>query len=220
MTTPPAAPKIYHIVHVDKLPYIIADGCLWCDAVIIQRDSSGTTIGMSSIKERRLNQLTLSSHSGLYVGGCVPFYFCPRSVMLYIISQANHPELTYRGGQGPIVHLEADLSTAVNWAEFYKLRWAFTTSNAGANYFDDFCDLGQLHEIDWEAVRADRWSGAGIPSSLKEGKQAEFLIERCFPWELITRVGVQSFPIWTRVAEALARAQHKPKIEIKPDWYY
>lgn len=29
--TVPAQPKIYHIVHVDRLPSIIADGCLWCD---------------------------------------------------------------------------------------------------------------------------------------------------------------------------------------------
>ena len=53
---------------------------------------------------------------GLNVGDCVPFYFCPRSVMLYLIHRANHPELDYRGGQGPIVHLEADLHEAANWA--------------------------------------------------------------------------------------------------------
>ena len=45
MTTP-AQPQIYHIVHVDRLPSIIADGCLWCDAETLQRDSPGTAIGM------------------------------------------------------------------------------------------------------------------------------------------------------------------------------
>ena len=28
----PAEPKIYHIVHVDRLPSIVKDGYLWCDA--------------------------------------------------------------------------------------------------------------------------------------------------------------------------------------------
>ena len=83
--TVPAQPKIYHIVHVDRLPSIIADGYLWCDAEILRRVPPGTTIGMSSIKQRRLNELTLTSHSGLPVGDCVPFYFCSRSVMLYLI---------------------------------------------------------------------------------------------------------------------------------------
>ena len=33
--------------------------------------------------------------------------------MLYLIWQANHENLTYRGGQGPIVHLEANLGASV-----------------------------------------------------------------------------------------------------------
>ena len=82
---PPAAPKIYHIVHVGRLPLIIADGSLWCDAEMARRNAvspgTGTTIGLSSIKQRRLTRLTLTSHPGLYVGQCVPFYLCPRSVM-------------------------------------------------------------------------------------------------------------------------------------------
>jgi len=54
-----------------------------------------------------------TSYPDLYVGDYVPFYFCPRSIMLFIIHQANHPELDYRGGQVPIVHLQADLHTSV-----------------------------------------------------------------------------------------------------------
>ena len=93
MTLPvPAKPKIYHIAHVDRLPSIVADSCLWCDATIAQHNSPGTTIGMNVIKQRRL-QLLLKSHSDLHVGDCVPFYFCPRSVMLYLIYQANHAGL-------------------------------------------------------------------------------------------------------------------------------
>jgi len=96
----PAQPKIYHICHVDRLPSIVADGCLWCDAEIARRTPPGTSIGMNSIKQRRMNELTLTSHPGLHVGDCVPFYFCSRSVMLYLICQANHPDLSYRNGQG------------------------------------------------------------------------------------------------------------------------
>jgi hypothetical protein len=105
----PAEPKIYHIVHADRLPSIIEDGFLWCDAEIVRRSPPGTAIGMNNIKDRRLKILHLISHPDLHVGDCVPFYFCARSIMLYLIHQANHPELSYRGGQDPIVRLEADL---------------------------------------------------------------------------------------------------------------
>jgi hypothetical protein len=43
----PPQPKIYHIAHVDRLPSIVADGFLWCDAEVVRRAPAGTTIGMS-----------------------------------------------------------------------------------------------------------------------------------------------------------------------------
>ncbi len=217
--TVPAQPKIYHIVHVDRLPSIIADGCLWCDAEIVNRAPPGTTIGMNGIKQRRLG-LALTSHPGLHVGDCVPFYFCPRSIMLYLIYQGNHPEMTYRDGQGPIIHLETDLRASVAWAQQNQQRWAFTLSNAGAYYFEDRCDLSQLNEINWEAVQANRWSGNGIAASIKEGKQAEFLLENRFPWHLVERIGVHSRAVYQQVVNALPTGGHRPQIEIKPEWYY
>ncbi|VTS04872.1 type II toxin-antitoxin system toxin DNA ADP-ribosyl transferase DarT [Tuwongella immobilis] len=205
--------KIYHIVHVDRLVSIIDDGYLWSDAEIIQRTPPGTTIGMSSIKQRRLS-LPLSSYPDLCVGDCVPFYFCPRSIMLYLIHQANHPELAYRGGQGPILHLEADLRATVAWANAQTTRWAFTLSNAGAYYFEDRKDLARLSEIDWTAVQARDWR------THKEGKQAEFLLERCCPWELIERIGVQSPRVSQQANDILRHCRHRPTVEYRPDWYY
>lgn len=63
--TPPAKPKIYHIVHVDRLPSIIADGTLLSDAALQENPRPGTTIGMSEIKQRRLES-QLSSRPGVY----------------------------------------------------------------------------------------------------------------------------------------------------------
>jgi hypothetical protein len=216
----PAHPKIYHIVHIDRLSSIITDGCLWCDAEIFRRSPPGTTIGINSIKQRRLNELTLTSHPDLHVGDCVPFYFCPRSVMLYLIFQKNHPEMTYLAGQEPIVHLEADLRASVAWAQQNNRSWAFTLSNAGAKYFEDRCDLAQLNEINWDAVQATIWSGNGVAPSIKEGKQAEFLIQYSFPWSLIERIGVFSQEIYQRVNNLLPVGGHRPKLEIISDWYY
>lgn len=45
--------------------------------------------------------------------------------MLYVIYRANSPDLSYRGGQGPIVHMEADLHETVAWANQNNRRWAF-----------------------------------------------------------------------------------------------
>ena len=210
---PPKRPKIYHIIHVDRLASIVTDGRLWCDAEVQRRTCPGTTIGMSELKQRRRTK-RLGSHPDVCVSDCVPFYFCPRSVMLYLIYKANHPKLDYREGQAPIVHLEADLHEVVKWADRKGRRWAFTLSNAASNYFKDCCDVAQLDEMDWTAVNATMWQ------QCKEEKQAEFLVERSFPWKLIRRVGVSSSEVRKQVKDAIRRAGHKPTVKIQLDWYY
>lgn len=216
---PPTHPKIYHILHVDRVGSVASDDHLFADSIVLQRRPPGTTIGMSSIKTRRLG-LPLTSHNGLRVGDCVPFYFCSRSVMLFLLHRANHEELEYRGGQDPIIHLEADLMETVRWAEANQKRWAFTLSNAGANYFEDRCDLNQLGEVNWDAVVAQKWSGSGVSRSLKEGKQAEFLVEESFPWTLVERIGVNSQSVAQQVSDAMIGHRHRPPVEIKRSWYY
>ncbi|MBU1413598.1 DUF4433 domain-containing protein [Myxococcota bacterium] len=211
--TVPLHPKIYHITHVDRLASIVADGYLWSDAQIMQRNPTGTTIGMRHIKERRMAS-ELQSHPGLHVGECVPFYFCPRSVMLYVLSQGNHREISFRGGQDPIVHMEADLHRTVTWANQQNLRWAFTLSNAGSGYFEDRSALANLKDIDWAAVQARDWS------TCKEQKQAEFLLEASFPLHLVERIGVHSDRIMNRVQQSLVACAHQPAVEILPEWYY
>lgn len=210
----PARPKIYHIVHVDNLASIVADSCLWSDAVMVKRQG-GTVIGMGSIKQRRLS-LSISCHDGLNVGDCVPFYFCSRSIMLFVIHCANHPELTYRGGQQPIVHLEADLHQVVQWARVNGRRWAFSLSNAGAYYTQFRGQLDQLDEINWKGVAATDFRS----SEVKEAKQSEFLVEQSFPWHLVERIGVHSQGIAPRVASAMTGSTHRPKVEVQRNWYY
>jgi hypothetical protein len=216
----PVAPKLYHIVHRDRLPSIVRDGFLLSDATMAARLGTGTTIGMGSIKKRRLEEIELDCYPGLFVGQCVPFYFCPRSVMLYIIHQANHVELTYKGGQQPIVHLELDLRALVNWAETNRKRWLFTLSNAGSFFFEERVDLDHLCDLNWEAIDTRKWAGRGVSTEIKEGKQAEFLVEDRVPWTLVGQIGVHNRTCAQLVANSLHGVAHRPPIRIFPDWYY
>ncbi|MFS8889637.1 DUF4433 domain-containing protein, partial [Synechococcus sp. R55.2] len=138
-------------------------------------------MGMSKIKQRRIKELEVSCHPGTKVGDYVPFYFCPRSIMLYVIHCANHPELTYRGGQTRIVHLEADLHRVIAWADHNQVRWAFSLSNAGARYAEFRSQPDCLGELDWNAIVARDFRDPDI----KERKQAEFLVHRYFPLDLV-----------------------------------
>lgn len=215
MNPVPARPCIYHITHVDNLPSIIQAGGLWSDAIMMEKGGPAASIGMSPIKERRL-RLPVKCHPGDCVGDYVPFYFCPRSVMLFVIHCGNHPELTYQGGQEPIVHLEADLHDVLDWAESKGRRWAFSLSNAGAYYTEFRKERDRLNEIDWAAVAATNFRDPDV----KEGKQAEFLMHEFFPWHLVRRIGVYSRQIHSRVLWILAGSPHRPDVAIIRDWYF
>lgn len=211
----PPGQKIYHIVHVDRLASIAADGSLWSHAEAIARQLPGTTIGMDHIKSNRLG-FSVKCWQGDKVGQYVPFYFCSRSVMLYVIHRANNPGLTYKGGQEPIIHLEADLAEIVAAADAANKRWAVSLSNAGTAYAAFRTGPQAFDEVDWEAVRSEKFWDPDI----KERKQAEFLVRRAFPWTRVSKIGVRSQQVAQQVADILHNSDHRPAVEIRPDWYY
>ena len=113
----------------------------------------------------REGHYVLTEHPETKVGEYVPFYFCPRSIMLYILHKGNHPELDYEGGQRPIVHLQADLEQTIHWAEERKVRWAITDRNAGGYLADFYNHPDDIDKVEWEAVRATDFRGITV----KEG---------------------------------------------------
>ncbi|MCL4796168.1 MAG: DUF4433 domain-containing protein [Bryobacteraceae bacterium] len=211
----PESPKIYHITHVENLPQMV-DAVLWSDAECLRRNVNCTIVGMSEIKRRRLEELEVACHPGTKVGQYVPFYFCFRSIMLYLLFRGNHVDLAYRGGQRPILHLEADLGGVVAWADSVRRRWAFSNGNAGTKYTQFCSDIDQLAQLDWTAIGATNWRDPIV----RERKQAEFLVEESFPWELVNRIGVIDAQMAETVTQVVSVARHRPDVVVERNWYY
>lgn len=211
-----AQQKIYHITHVNNLAQIGQAGVLWSDAKRIALGLDCEVVGMSIIKQRRLMALPVKCHPATRVGDYVPFYFCPRSIMLYILHKGNHPDLVYQGGQRPIVHLVADLAATVAWANAEKRLWAFSDRNAGTRYADFYADVRKLDQVNWNAVQATDFRDPIV----KEGKQAEFLVHESFPWELVDTIGVIDASIESQVRDALRGVRHQPAVRVERAWYF
>jgi len=211
----PPNPKIYHITHLENLAGIV-DDVIWSDAERIERDLNCTVVGMSEIKRRRLEDIEVDCRPGTMVGEYVPFYFCPRSIMLYILHTGNSPDLSYRGGQRPVLHLQADLDSVFDWLEENGRRWAVSNGNAGAYYTTFQADRVAIEDLDWNAIRATDWRNPDI----KEHKQAEFLVYQSFPWELIELIGVYDQATADTVEQAISEAAHRPEVRVQRNWYY
>src|SRR5579863_4769071 len=100
-------PQIYHITHVRNLRGILQQGRLWCDSQRIGLGLANTNIGYSHIKARRLRHRVTVAAGGT-LGDYVPFNFCWRSVMLYVVSRGHDD---YTGGQRGVVHLVSSLAS-------------------------------------------------------------------------------------------------------------
>lgn len=210
--TVPDNPKIYHITHIGNLPRIIAAGQIYSDARRIEIAQECDLVGMTTIKERRLHKIEVSCHRGTMVGDYVPFYFCPRSVMLYLLYMGNHPDLQYRGGQGPLIHLQADLRRSVAWADEHGIRWSFSDGNAGSFYAQFYNQLQDLDRLNWAAIGSRDFRDPVI----KEGKQAEFLFYGAFPWALVEKIGVSN----NNTLAAMRNIVENIETRIEPGWYY
>ncbi len=212
----PANIKIFHITHLRNLPAIALAGQILSDARRIKAGLQCQLVGMSAIKARRLEEIVVSCHPGTKVGEYAPFYFCPRSVMLYILHRGNHPDVHFKEGQEPIVHLQADLNQAIIWANAKNIRWAFTDGNAGSFVTSYYNSAADLDKINWTAVGQNDFRD----SFIKEGKQAEFLMFDSFPWTLIEKIGVINEVRANEVRETLAGRSYIPPIRVETGWYY
>jgi len=55
---------------------------------------------------------------------------------------------------------------------------------------------------------------------VKEKKQAEFLIERRFPWELVEEIGVYSSQQQQEVRKVIGVESSRPLVTVQRAWYY
>lgn len=214
--TVPQTIRAYHIVHCDRLASILKDGFLYSDSEIAQRhNGEGTVIGYDHIKARRL-ATPVTAGSDLTVGGCVPFYYCPRSVMLYVIWKRDSEELAYKGGQNDIVHLVFDPVELANWTQLNTLRYYVTDCTAACFYFTAYDDIDALNILDWTAINATLWRG------MTDRKQAEFLVERCVPVSLLREVGVidQEHARYVGQLLKLHGLDKQVVVNVVPRWYY
>jgi hypothetical protein len=203
----PPNPPVFHITHVGNLASIIAHGCLWSDSQRIARNLVTTNIGYSHIKQRRLNRIVTAGFGGK-LGDYVPFNFCPRSVMLFVVSRGHQD---YGGGQDEIVHLVSSVDTAKALGK----AWAFTDRHADLAYASYFATLDKLSEVDWDVMPLAYWAGS---DDTKEKRQAEFLVYEGFPWSAVEAIGVKSTAVAAKV-QALLRGG-APPVAVRPDWYY
>jgi hypothetical protein len=210
-------PAIYYLTRFTDLPSIRKAGALISSSGSEQGSpGSSPLLSGEAIRQRRqMRRVENLQGRSVAAGGVVADYvslrFTHRSGCLDAITRET-PEKA-----GEYLFLVAHAETVVRALS----KWCFTDGHAieaVTNFFDDLADL---QRIDWDALWTTRSTGRWLLSDpdVIRRQQAEFLVARHLPWSLIGGIAVSDEHGSSRVKRLLARASHKPKITIEPQWF-
>jgi len=204
---------IYHITHIENLSSILQDECLWCDTERLQRGLASVGIAHTHIKARRARREVPVCRGGV-LADYVPFYFAPRSPMLYSIYKGN--VAGYSGGQSRVIHLVSSVETVIE----NRLPYAFTNGHAEMAVTNFYENTEDLDKVDWSVMRGRVWNDTVTDGNRKWRRQAEFLVHNAFPFSLFNELGVISQRVADEAQNIMSRKGYDLAVKVQQNWYY
>lgn len=201
---------LFHITDVANLAGIVSSGGLRSDNRLAADGGPKVNIGYDNIKHRRMTETRVPCAGNRFVGEFVPFYFCPRSPMLFVVNlgRTGRPP----GCQRTILHLVTTVSSAIGVGS----PWAYSDGNAGAAYPSFYNETEHIDvRLNWAAIEERANWGP-----VRTEKAAEFLVADAFPWGSIRAVGCFDDAMAVRVTALLQGAEHQPRVLVRRNWYY
>lgn len=203
------------MTRIERLPTIIEFGLL-PDNEVRRRAVDGTEIGYRHIKDRRA-QRVVGCGAGGTLADYVPFYFAPRSPMLYAITRgqvgaeaARTSEIVYLATTTQALRA-AGLSVVVS-NRHAELAYAELSDADAVLDGDDF--------VDWPLMREQYWTDTADYPDKKERRQAECLAHPVVEWPLIRGVVTKTEDAARRVRDRFAGSGVGTPVSVRPDWYF
>jgi ssDNA thymidine ADP-ribosyltransferase, DarT len=217
--------RLFHITAMDNLSGIFEKGMLLSKNAGALTGIDYQNIAHASIQTKRAVKLVPNPPGG-NIHDYVPFYFAPRSPMLFAIHNGNVDGCSL--GQEEIVHLEATVDKVIENNDDF----VFYDRNAAMNISVPFTDLAMLQtQIAWDLItESPQLDGFCKYFQTKldnekyvdrmERRQAEFLVKHQVSLSAITKIGVVNNSKLEIVSKIMENSSLNLPVEVKANWYF
>lgn len=221
----PNPTRLFHITALANIPAILARGALVSKTASAVAGINYQNIAHAGAQGARARR-TVPNPPGGGIHDYVPFYFAPRSPMLYAINGGKVLGCNWR--QEDIAHFETTVTAVTGTGQ----PIVFYDRNATLEYSVPYTDLAHLGTaVAWdlltEAPQKDGfctfWQSKTTPERYvdrMERRQAEFLVKDTFPLRAMTRIGVVNVDKANEVRAMLLQHQIALPVVVMPDWYF
>lgn len=197
---------IFRITHYRNLEFTLRNG-LFCPNSE-QVDPDYINIGNEQIMHDRGNRI-VPIHPGGTLNDYVPFYFAPRSPMLYSIMGAQMP-------QSEIIYLVSSIGAVQKVGR----PFIFTNRHAYVFYASFFNELASLSEIDWDIMNAQYWNNRPNDNDRMTRRMAELLVYQFVPVNCILGIAAYDQNKLDYINNLLQQLNLNIEARIRRDWYY
>lgn len=209
----PIPTAVMHFTRVEHLPSIIANG-LESDTRAQASGLLQIEVGALGIKQRRRERVMRLDPGGT-VADYVPFYFAPRSPMMYVIDKGRVP--TYQDGCDKVIYLASTLERLAGTGLVVRLSDRNAVF-AHAAVIDLEGDVDG--HIDWDLMLSRYWHDTLSQPDRKERRMAECLVHQVVPWAAFDEVVAKNDSTAEEARVALAAAGRTTNVAVRPGWYY
>lgn len=222
--TIPNPTRLFHMTAISNLEAIIQSGSLLCKNRGLTNGIAYQNIAHAGAQGARATKHVPDPPGGT-IHDYVPFYFAPRSPMLYAINAGNVQGCDIR--QADILYFE----TSVQNVAGASLEFVFYDHNATLSFSKPYTDVMHLKHVAWELI-CESPSLDGYCkyfhnvnanprlAARTEKRQAEFLVKNAFPLTLVSRIGVINEAKKHQVQAILARSGLTLTVDVMPEWYF
>lgn len=210
--------RIYHFTHVDNLAAILGADGLVADSGV-DDDSGSINVGDPGVKSARRHRLVTVEPGGS-VADYVPFYFAPRSPMMFRIACDHRDSAAdrYADGDDPLIYLVSSLERVAAAG----LAWVASDGNAAAavsRFTNQLEDLAGF--VDWSLMRETMWRNTPEDPDRRRRRMAELLVHRQVPLAAVLGFATRSEQRASEVRTILNQFGHQHRyVGVRSAWYY